>query len=87
MTFTSSNEKTSSGWFQTYISNTPDYDGSEKSSIPGALDERLDGEGKVQGSKDFTKPEYFDVPKLNSLHDTPQREYFGKKVDKTLLQQ
>ncbi len=82
MTFTSSNEKTSSGWFQTYISNTPDYDGSEKSSIPGALDERLDGEGKVQGSKDFTKPEYFDVPKLNSLHDTPQREYFGKKVDK-----
>ncbi|GEJ48134.1 hypothetical protein CRS_47430 [Chryseobacterium sp. ON_d1] len=82
MTFTSNNGKANSGWFQTYISNTPDYDGSEKSSIPGSLDERLDGEGKVQGSKDFTKPEYFDVPKLNSLHDTPQREYFGKKVDK-----
>lgn len=45
-------------------------------------DERLDGEGLVQGSKDFTKPEYFDVPKLNVLHDTPQREYFGNKVNK-----
>ncbi|MGH1517979.1 RHS repeat-associated core domain-containing protein [Chryseobacterium sp. JK1] len=82
MTFIPSDKSSSSGWFQTYISNTPDYDGSEKSSIPGVLDERLDGEGLVQGSKDFTKPEYFDVPKLNTLHDAPQREYFGEKVDK-----
>ncbi|PWN61254.1 hypothetical protein [Chryseobacterium viscerum] len=82
MTFIPKNKSSSSGWFQTYISNTPDYNGSEMSSVPGVLDERLDGEGLVQGSKDFTKPEYFDVPKLNTLHDTPQREYFGQKVDK-----
>ncbi|MFZ4928949.1 RHS repeat domain-containing protein [Chryseobacterium sp. Mn2064] len=82
MTFIPSDKSSSSGWFQTYISNTPDYDGSEKSSITGVLDERLDGEGLVQGSKDFTKAEYFDVPRLNRLHDTPQREYFGEKVDK-----
>ncbi len=81
MTFNPNNKDTSSGWFQTYISNTPDYDGSEKSSISGSLDERPDGIN-VQRSKDFTKPEYFDIPKLNILHDTPQREYFGKKVDK-----
>ncbi|MFC3757592.1 RHS repeat-associated core domain-containing protein [Chryseobacterium tructae] len=80
MTFSPSNKNSDSGWFQTFLSNTPDYDGSEASSVPGVIEERLDGEN--QREKNFTLAQYFDVPKSNTLKDAPRREYFGDKTDK-----
>lgn len=80
MTFIPSSKNSDSGWFQTFLSNTPDYDGTEASSVPGVIEERLDGEN--QREKNFTLAQYFDVPKSNMLKDAPRREYFGDKTDK-----
>ncbi|KAB1232852.1 RHS repeat-associated core domain-containing protein [Chryseobacterium viscerum] len=73
MEFVPNNEKAQSGWFQTYTSNVPDYNGKESGNVVSVKEERLDGTGS-QGSKDVKKAEYFDTPKSNTLTDIPTRE-------------
>jgi RHS repeat-associated protein len=73
MEFVPNNESAESGWFQTYTSNVPDYNGKESGNVVSAKEERLDGISS-QGSKDVKKAEYFDTPKSNILTDIPTRE-------------
>ena len=73
MEFVPNNENAQSGWFQTYTSNVPDYNGKESGNVVSAKEERLDGTSS-QGSKDVKKAEYFDTPKSNILADIPTRE-------------
>lgn len=73
--FVPSESGNETGWVQTYESNIPDFNAENMDTVlPQAnSEERLDGPGAVQGSKDATQATYFDSPPSNTLSDGPYR--------------